>query len=95
MKIMKSGLFLLLSAVSLQTFAASQLEVNSLVKCEESSSLSNAVAELNLTVGSLELRTLSSAGNYMHIKDYTSSQPTITKLDNGNVAVCVTLTRKS
>ena len=96
MRIIKSGVMLVLSALSFQAFAANpQLEANSLVKCEEASSLTKAVDEINLTVSSSELSTLSSSGSYMHMKDYTSSPPTITKLDNGNIAVCVTLTKKS
>ncbi|EKD72045.1 MAG: hypothetical protein ACD_46C00025G0010 [uncultured bacterium] len=53
MKIIKSGIVLVLSTLSFQAFAVNPtLEVNSLVKCEEASSLSKAVDEINLTIGS-------------------------------------------
>lgn len=87
---------LIVSALATSSFAAlPDLEANSLIKCEEASTVSQAVAQLNGTLASpfYNVRDMD-VGNFFKISDYTSSQPVITKLDNNNFSVCVTLTRK-
>jgi len=85
----------ILSMLSFQAFAAlPDLDANSLIKCEEASTVSDAVAELNGTLAGSFWKHYSGNGNYYKIENYVSSQPTITKLDNGRISVCVTLTRK-
>lgn len=81
--------------LSFQAFAAiPDVEANSLIRCTEGTTVSEAVSELNGAVASSALRTATGDGAYYHIENYTSSQPIITKLDNGKISVCVTLTRK-
>jgi ACT domain-containing protein len=85
------------SILTLPAFAANDLEANSLIQCKEASSISQAVADINTTLASPFLNIASgiSDGSYFKIQNYISSQPTITKLDNGKFSVCVTLTRKN
>ena len=96
MKKMIIGSLITTAAISINTFAAiPDLEANSLIKCEEASDISSAVAELNSTLASPFYNVRSEAtGSYYKINNYVSSTPVITKLDNGKVSVCVTLTRK-
>lgn len=96
---MKKIIFLatvVLSMISSQAFSASDLEANSLIKCEEAATVDAAVAGLNGTLASPFFNTAAGfpGGGYYKIQNYVSSQPTITKLDNGRISVCVTLTRK-
>lgn len=88
-----------LMGVSANAIASSYLETNSLVVCEQSIKLSDAIDSLNLTVTSPEVTHLNSSGFYVHIKDFTVSAPVITVISPtstsaGGYAACVTLTRK-
>lgn len=87
-----------LSAFSLNVYAAKDIEANSYLKCVEAKSLSAAVNELNTLVVDSEFRNALDPNEpgyiYVHMKNYTSSQPSVTQLSNGNIAMCVTLTKK-
>jgi hypothetical protein len=86
----------LLSMLSFQSFAATpDLNVNSLIQCTEGSTVANAVAELNEQVATQNTTyTSPRSGIVFQIGNHITSQPTITKLDNRNVSVCVTLNSK-
>lgn len=90
------GSLITASMLSINAFAAiPDLDANSLIVCEEASTISAAVSELNGTLASPFYNVRDqSVGNYYKINNYVSSEPVITKLDNGRVSVCVTLTRK-
>ncbi|MDX1901796.1 MAG: hypothetical protein SFW66_07330 [Gammaproteobacteria bacterium] len=90
------GSLITASLLSINAFAAiPDLEANSLIACEEGSTVSDAVAELNGTLASPFYNVKSeSTDSYYKINNYVGSAPVITKLDNGRVSVCVTLTRK-
>lgn len=94
MKQIKLLLVVVLSTLSLSALALPDLNANSLIQCEEGSTITKAVSNLNQTLASSFNKVATGNGNYFVIEHYTSSQPTITKLDNGKFSVCATLTRK-
>lgn len=89
------GTLIATSMLSISAFADSgDLEANSLIVCNEGNTIAEAVSALNGTIASPFYNVRFDSRSFLRIKDYVSSQPTITKLDNGTVSVCVTLTRK-
>lgn len=98
MKKITIAMLAVVSTFSLNVFAATDIEANSYVKCVEAKTLSAAVVEVNTLVTVSAFRNSLNPNEpsyiYVHMKNYTSSQPSVTQLSNGNIAMCVTLTKK-
>ena len=70
------------------------LNANSLVICREATTLSAAVSDLNGSLASSALATWHDSGSLLKIDNFSASEPVITNLNNGQIAVCVTIKRK-